>query len=341
MPPPLSAISTSTPGPAAGAARMTTPPSAGVWRIAFWIRLKSTRWSCSGLPRAGDSGAASSVRIQDPTRRRRGVASPRSSREVARSSWTCWTDQRMSPASSPRELEQVVDQRPKRAARAWRSAGAPFPGCAPAPRCCPRGPRRLAAAWSAACADRARPRPRGRAGRRRIGRAPPLRSSLAIIAFAAVGQLAQLVAGAGCYPDLPLAPPDGDQAVADRVDVVQDPVARGASPRATATTPTNRTITATSAASWSRDEHQQRRSGRARAARARRRSRPRARTGGTAGRRGRGPERARLRALQRARPRRSRPVPRASRARRSRRAKLPRSRRRRSRPPVRPAREQV
>ncbi len=37
-------------------------------------------------------------------------------------------------------------------------------------------------------------------------------------------QLAQLIAGAGCYPDFPLAPPDGDQAVADRIDVVQDPV---------------------------------------------------------------------------------------------------------------------
>ena len=39
-------------------ARTVTLPSAGVWRIAFWIRLNSTRWSFSGLPRAGAASAA-------------------------------------------------------------------------------------------------------------------------------------------------------------------------------------------------------------------------------------------------------------------------------------------
>ena len=34
-------------------ARTVTDPSAGVWRIAFWIRLNSTRWSFSGLACVG------------------------------------------------------------------------------------------------------------------------------------------------------------------------------------------------------------------------------------------------------------------------------------------------
>ena len=53
---PLSAISTSTPPPARWA-RTVTLPSAGVWRIAFWIRLKRTRWTFSALALAISSPA--------------------------------------------------------------------------------------------------------------------------------------------------------------------------------------------------------------------------------------------------------------------------------------------
>ena len=49
MPSPVSATSISTPLVDRLGARTVTLPSGGVWRIAFWIRLNSTRWSCSGL----------------------------------------------------------------------------------------------------------------------------------------------------------------------------------------------------------------------------------------------------------------------------------------------------
>ncbi len=61
IPAPVSATSISTASPA-GSARTTTEPSAGVWRIAFWIRLNRTRWSFSGSPRAGRSPGGSSAR---------------------------------------------------------------------------------------------------------------------------------------------------------------------------------------------------------------------------------------------------------------------------------------
>ena len=56
-PVPVSATSISTP-PSTSSARTVTLPSGGVWWIAFWIRLKSTRWSCSWLPCDGASGGA-------------------------------------------------------------------------------------------------------------------------------------------------------------------------------------------------------------------------------------------------------------------------------------------
>ena len=64
-------------------ARTTTLPSAGVWRIAFWIRLNRTRWSFSGLACAGrqrlrNVGAGPPRPSARPAR-----ASPRPSRRPA------------------------------------------------------------------------------------------------------------------------------------------------------------------------------------------------------------------------------------------------------------------
>ena len=114
MPAPVSATSISI-AVADASARTVTLPSGGVWRIAFWIRLNSTRWSCSGLPRAAASAGASS--------RRHGR--PRSASAVGRIASTVSSHQLVEPhllhrpaqlaALQPRELEQVVDQRAERA----------------------------------------------------------------------------------------------------------------------------------------------------------------------------------------------------------------------------------
>ena len=65
IPSPVSATSTSI-RPATGWARTTTLPSGGVWRIAFWIRLKSTRWSFSGFACAGASASGTLARTETP-----------------------------------------------------------------------------------------------------------------------------------------------------------------------------------------------------------------------------------------------------------------------------------
>ena len=79
-------------------ARTVTLPSAGVWRIAFWIRLKSTRWTFSALARATTSPAGSSAAIVTP----RSSAGARIAATVSpiRSPSSTWRIvQEMSPAS--------------------------------------------------------------------------------------------------------------------------------------------------------------------------------------------------------------------------------------------------
>ena len=96
---PVSATSISTPG-ADGSARTTTLPSAGVWRIAFWMRLNSTRWSFSGLAWAGIEVAGQRRRSRRRPSPRPARAWPRSSPRPARGAATCCSDHVMSPASS-------------------------------------------------------------------------------------------------------------------------------------------------------------------------------------------------------------------------------------------------
>jgi hypothetical protein len=107
IPSPVSATSISIRS-ATGSARTTTLPSAGVWRIAFWIRLNRTRWSFSGWraggPTSRDLGkhghslglrlhAHRLDRLLDQLLQRHALQRPA---DVAR--------------LQPRELEQIVDQ---------------------------------------------------------------------------------------------------------------------------------------------------------------------------------------------------------------------------------------
>ena len=79
-------------------ARTVTLPSAGVWRIAFWIRLKRTRWTFSALAWARTWPAGSSAAIFTP----RASAGARIAATVSpiRSPSSTWRIvQEMSPAS--------------------------------------------------------------------------------------------------------------------------------------------------------------------------------------------------------------------------------------------------
>ena len=97
-----------------GSARTVTLPSGGVWRIAFWIRLKSTRCSFSGLPRAARGGRELGAHGHGARRRRRG-ASPRPSRAAGSSSAHLLHRPAELAALQAGELEEVVDQRAERA----------------------------------------------------------------------------------------------------------------------------------------------------------------------------------------------------------------------------------
>ena len=108
MPGPVSATSTSTP-PSTSSARTVTLPSGGVWWIAFWIRLNSTRWSCSWLPCDGRSGGAAR-RARRRCRRRRPAASPRPRRGRARPAHPLHRPRELLGLQA-REVEEVVDQR--------------------------------------------------------------------------------------------------------------------------------------------------------------------------------------------------------------------------------------
>ena len=104
----LSATSTSTPPPALRA-RTVTLPSAGVWRIAFWIRLKRTRWTFSALALATSRPAGSSAARLTP----RSAAGARIAATVSPIS-SPQLDLAHRPGDvaglDPRELEEVVDQ---------------------------------------------------------------------------------------------------------------------------------------------------------------------------------------------------------------------------------------
>ena len=97
--------------PAAGrrVARTVTLPSAGVWRIAFWIRLKRTRWTFSALASATTSPAGSSAASWTPrssagrAHRRDGVADQVAELDLAHRPGDV-------PGLDPRELEEVVDR---------------------------------------------------------------------------------------------------------------------------------------------------------------------------------------------------------------------------------------
>ena len=92
-----------------GRARTVTLPSAGVWRIAFWIRLKRTRWTFSASASATTPGAGSSAASRTPRslgrrpHRRHGLADQLAELDLA---------QRPGDVAGldPRELEEVVDQ---------------------------------------------------------------------------------------------------------------------------------------------------------------------------------------------------------------------------------------
>ena len=112
MPAPVSATSISTP-PATSSARTVTLPSGGVWWIAFWIRLKSTRWSCSWLPcEARAAGAAR--RGPRPAGVGASGASLRPRRRRARPAARAPSSTR-ALGLQPGEVEEVVDQRAERA----------------------------------------------------------------------------------------------------------------------------------------------------------------------------------------------------------------------------------
>ena len=86
-----------------------TLPSAGVWRIAFWIRLKRTRCTFSALASATISPAGSSAAIVTPRsrgrrpHRRHGVADQVAELDLAHRPGDV-------AGLDPRELEEVVDE---------------------------------------------------------------------------------------------------------------------------------------------------------------------------------------------------------------------------------------
>ena len=88
-------------------------PSGGVWRIAFWIRLNSTRWSCSWLPWVPPAASPSSARTAtEPASALGRIASTAE-----------WTSSSNAALHRPLELlrlqagevEEIVDQRAERA----------------------------------------------------------------------------------------------------------------------------------------------------------------------------------------------------------------------------------
>ncbi len=104
----MSATSTSTP-PAALRARTVTLPSAGVWRIAFWIRLKRTRWTFSALALASElarrqlGGEADAALGGRGAHRRHRVADQLAHFDLAHRPGDV-------AGLDPGELEEVVDQ---------------------------------------------------------------------------------------------------------------------------------------------------------------------------------------------------------------------------------------
>ena len=111
IPPPVSATSTST--PPSGLGPTVTLPSGGVWRIAFWIRLKSTRWTFSGLARAG----AIPRHVETTSRAGLGLHAHRAHGLPTSSSSRTRSIVHAIAGLQARELEQVVDQRPDRDVR--------------------------------------------------------------------------------------------------------------------------------------------------------------------------------------------------------------------------------
>jgi len=108
MPLPVSPDLDLTASPSARAVRTVTVPSGGVWRIAFWMRLKQHPLEARGV------GVRERVvgfeHGADGDRRRLGLQGAIASTvsRMSSSSATCCMDHRSSPLSQARQLEEIV-----------------------------------------------------------------------------------------------------------------------------------------------------------------------------------------------------------------------------------------